>query len=118
MTRQASAIVPSRRRRRAAILPLSLVLIGCQGDPPRRTDMAAVFDTAPSPPIPPRDPGRLVPMTPADIRRSAMTCLQPPPYPSRQPARYVLELNAGQAAKLGLKDGATLRFSPDIPTPE
>ncbi|MGY4889333.1 UNVERIFIED_CONTAM: DUF192 domain-containing protein [Xanthomonas axonopodis] len=41
-----------------------------------------------------------------------------PPYPSRQPARYVLELNAGQAAKLGLKDGATLRFSPDIPTPE
>ncbi|OOW74510.1 ACR family protein [Xanthomonas axonopodis pv. martyniicola] len=39
-----------------------------------------------------------------------------PPYPSKQPARYVLELNAGQAAKLGLKDGATLRFSPDIPT--
>ncbi|QBG93078.1 DUF192 domain-containing protein [Xanthomonas oryzae] len=39
-----------------------------------------------------------------------------PPYPSRQPARYVLELNAGQAAKLGLKDGATLTFSPDIPT--
>ncbi|MGN5566191.1 DUF192 domain-containing protein, partial [Xanthomonas hortorum pv. gardneri] len=38
-----------------------------------------------------------------------------PPYPSKQPARYVLELNAGQAAKLNLQDGATLNFSPDIP---
>jgi uncharacterized protein len=37
-----------------------------------------------------------------------------PPYPSRAPARYVLELNAGQAAKLGLKDGAELRFGPDV----
>lgn len=39
-----------------------------------------------------------------------------PPYPSRKPARYVLELNAGQAARLGLKDGATLTVSPGIAT--
>jgi uncharacterized protein len=38
-----------------------------------------------------------------------------PTYPSAAPARYVLELNAGQAAKLGLKDGAELTFGPDIP---
>ena len=39
-----------------------------------------------------------------------------PPYPSMAPARYVLELNAGQAAKLGLKEGAELRFGPGIPS--
>ncbi len=39
-----------------------------------------------------------------------------PPYPSRRPARYVLELNAGQAAKLDLKDGQELGFGPAIPT--
>lgn len=38
-----------------------------------------------------------------------------PPYPSSAPALYVLELNAGQAAKLGLKDGAVLTFGPGIP---
>ena len=38
-----------------------------------------------------------------------------PPYPSRDAAIYVLELNAGQAAKLGLEDGAALTFGPDIP---
>lgn len=38
-----------------------------------------------------------------------------PPYPSRAPALYVLELNAGEAARLGLKDGATLTFGPGIP---
>lgn len=37
-----------------------------------------------------------------------------PPYPSAAPARYVLELNAGQAAKIGLQDGDELRFGPDI----
>lgn len=37
-----------------------------------------------------------------------------PPYPSDAPARYVLELNAGQAAKLGLQDGTELRFGPGI----
>lgn len=37
-----------------------------------------------------------------------------PPYPSAAPARYVLELNAGQAAKLGLRDGAEIRFGPGI----
>jgi len=42
---------------------------------------------------------------------------QCPPYPSTGPARYVLELNAGQAEKLGLKDGAELTFGPGIPTP-
>lgn len=41
-----------------------------------------------------------------------------PPYPSDAPARYVLELNAGQAAKMGLKDGTEINFGPDIqPTP-
>ena len=39
-----------------------------------------------------------------------------PPYPSDAPARYVLELNAGEAARLGLKDGAELIFGPDVPT--
>ncbi len=38
-----------------------------------------------------------------------------PPYPSDAPALYVLELNAGQAARLGLKDGAELTFGPGIP---
>lgn len=37
-----------------------------------------------------------------------------PPYPSQAPALYVLELNAGQAARLRLKDGAVLTFGPDI----
>lgn len=38
-----------------------------------------------------------------------------PPYPSAAPARYVLELNAGEAARLGLKDGAELTFGPGVP---
>jgi uncharacterized membrane protein (UPF0127 family) len=38
-----------------------------------------------------------------------------PPYPSTGPARYVLELNAGQAARIGLRDGAELTFGPGIP---
>lgn len=37
-----------------------------------------------------------------------------PPYPSNAPALYVLELNAGQAEALGLKDGAELKFGPGI----
>lgn len=37
-----------------------------------------------------------------------------PPYPSDAPARYVLELNAGEAARLGLHNGDALRVSPDI----
>ena len=37
-----------------------------------------------------------------------------PPYPSFKPARYVLELNAGQAAKLKLQDGTELVFGPGI----
>ena len=37
-----------------------------------------------------------------------------PPYPSYAPARYVLELNAGEAARIGLKDGAELKFGPGI----
>ncbi|MFL6591970.1 MAG: DUF192 domain-containing protein [Luteimonas sp.] len=39
-----------------------------------------------------------------------------PPYPSESPARYVLELNAGQAAALHLRDGATLTIDPRIET--
>jgi uncharacterized membrane protein (UPF0127 family) len=38
-----------------------------------------------------------------------------PAYPSSAPARYVLELNAGEAARIGLQDGAELRFGPGIP---
>lgn len=40
---------------------------------------------------------------------------QCPPYPSNAPARYVLELNAGQAARLKLNDGAVLTFGPGLP---
>jgi uncharacterized membrane protein (UPF0127 family) len=42
---------------------------------------------------------------------------QCPPYPSNVPARYVLELNAGQAEKLKLQDGAEMTFSKNIPAP-
>lgn len=38
-----------------------------------------------------------------------------PPYPSDAPARYVLELNAGEATRLQLQDGMQLRFGPGIP---
>ena len=37
-----------------------------------------------------------------------------PAYPSSHPARYVLELNAGQAARLDLVDGARLQLSPAL----
>lgn len=39
-----------------------------------------------------------------------------PPYPSGAPARYVLELNAGEAEKLQLEDGTQLQLGPDIHT--
>ncbi|MEP6906383.1 MAG: DUF192 domain-containing protein [Pseudoxanthomonas sp.] len=38
-----------------------------------------------------------------------------PPYPSNAPARYVLELNAGESARLNLQKGAVMTFSKDIP---
>ena len=41
-----------------------------------------------------------------------------PPYPSQRPARYVLELNAGQAARMNLENGAELTFGPGIPAAE
>jgi uncharacterized membrane protein (UPF0127 family) len=41
-----------------------------------------------------------------------------PPYPSVAPARYVLELNAGQAAGMNLHDGAELRIAPQIAQPQ
>ena len=37
-----------------------------------------------------------------------------PSYPSKAPARYVLELNAGEAARLALYDGIALRLSPAL----
>ena len=37
-----------------------------------------------------------------------------PSYPSRAPARYVLELNAGEAARLQLSPGARLRLHPSL----
>ena len=40
-----------------------------------------------------------------------------PPYPSNAPARYVLELNAGEAARIELEDGAELKFGPGIQAP-
>lgn len=51
-------------------------------------------------------------------QRGAQPCRNPracPIYPSDAPARYVLELNAGEAAALGLQDGMELRFGPGIP---
>ncbi len=39
-----------------------------------------------------------------------------PSYPSDAPARYVLELNAGKAAQIGLENGEELHFGPGIPT--
>ncbi len=39
-----------------------------------------------------------------------------PSYPSDEPALYVLELNAGEAARLNLQDGVELTFGPDVPT--
>jgi uncharacterized membrane protein (UPF0127 family) len=38
-----------------------------------------------------------------------------PPYPSDAPARFVLELNAGEAARLRLDEGSELHFGPGIP---
>lgn len=38
-----------------------------------------------------------------------------PSYPSTGPARYVLELNAGEAARLGVQAGEQLHFGPGIP---
>lgn len=40
-----------------------------------------------------------------------------PPYPSDAPARYVLELNAGEAARIGLDDGVVMAFGPAITAP-
>ena len=43
--------------------------------------------------------------------RSSQRC---PSYPSDGPARYVLELDAGQASALGVQRGDELRFSPGL----
>ncbi len=40
-----------------------------------------------------------------------------PSYPSNAPARYVLELNAGQAAQLDLRNGAQLKLGKGIVAP-
>lgn len=40
-----------------------------------------------------------------------------PPYPSGAPARFVLELNAGEAARLQLQDGTQLHVGPGIDVP-
>lgn len=37
-----------------------------------------------------------------------------PAYPSDAPARYVLELNAGEAARIGVSDGTVLQLSPSL----
>jgi uncharacterized protein len=41
-----------------------------------------------------------------------------PSYPSERPARYVLELNAGQARALGVAPGATLTIEPGATRPK
>lgn len=38
-----------------------------------------------------------------------------PPYPSAGPAKYVLELNAGQADALGVAAGDEITFGPGVP---
>lgn len=38
-----------------------------------------------------------------------------PSYPSRAPAKFTLELNAGESERSGIKTGSTLVLSPDIP---
>jgi uncharacterized membrane protein (UPF0127 family) len=40
-----------------------------------------------------------------------------PVYPSNAPARFVLELNAGEANRLKLEDGAPMTFGKGIPAP-
>lgn len=40
-----------------------------------------------------------------------------PAYPSSAAALFVLELNAGEAARLDLRDGAEITFSAAIPAP-
>ena len=42
-------------------------------------------------------------------------CFPSSATPSDAPARYVLELNAGQAEALKLQDGVELKFGPGIP---
>ena len=58
-----------------------LTATACQPDPPDNRAKPAVFDIEPRQQTVPADPGKLTGMTPADIRRSLMTCLQSPPYP-------------------------------------
>ena len=70
--------VPARLLLAAALL---LTATACQADPPNDKAKLTVFDTEPRQRMVLADPGRLTPMTPADIRRSLMTCLQSPPYP-------------------------------------
>lgn len=52
------------------------------------------------------------------IQANAQPCKADPCklYPSDAPARYVLELNAGTAAKLGLRKGDVITFS-NAPSP-
>ena len=40
-----------------------------------------------------------------------------PSYPSRAPARYVLELDAGEALRMELRNGERITFGPDIARP-
>ena len=37
-----------------------------------------------------------------------------PPYPSSAPAQFVLELNAGEAQRIGLKNGDKMTVSPTV----
>ena len=52
------------------------------------------------------------------IQRGVPTCTagdRCPNYPSRGPAKYVLELNAGRSDALGLERGDVITFSEGIP---
>lgn len=54
-------------------------------------------------------------------RRNVPPCasgIHCPAYPSGRPSLYVLELSAGEAARLELEPGTELRFGPGIPVPD
>ena len=50
-----------------------------------------------------------VPNPPPDVPLDTL-----PTYPSHEPVRFVLEINAGQAAQRNIRPGATVRFDGDI----
>ena len=54
-----------------------------------------------------------------DQKRDTPPCTQDPcpNYPSAKPTQYVLEINAGQSAILGMQPGDKIKFAPGIIKP-